>query len=27
MSEYNILNLLEQLIMVSNVYKTQNQNR
>lgn len=26
MSEYNILSLLQQMIMVSNVYKIQNQN-
>ncbi|MFQ6640303.1 hypothetical protein Gotur_016233, partial [Gossypium turneri] len=26
MSEYNILSLLQQMTMVSNVYKTQNQN-
>ncbi|MFQ6626575.1 hypothetical protein Gotur_005411 [Gossypium turneri] len=26
MSKYNILSLLQQMIMVSNVYKTQNQN-
>ena len=26
MSEYNILNVLQQMTMVSNVYKTQNQN-
>nr|KJB80550.1 hypothetical protein B456_013G103100 [Gossypium raimondii] len=27
MSEYNILSLLQQMTMISNVYKTQNQNR